>query len=74
MGCAYGCHQIGGPWIAENPDCPIHGQEGLGDKMEEMQSVIRRLIEELENHTGGAHGMDLSSSAQALISEAQSFL
>ena len=19
------CHQIGGPWIAENPNCPKHG-------------------------------------------------
>lgn len=23
------CHQIGGPFIAEDPDCPIHGSEGI---------------------------------------------
>ena len=23
--CGYGCHVIGGPFIAENPDCPKHG-------------------------------------------------
>lgn len=27
MTCGFECHQIGGPWIAENPDCPIHGRE-----------------------------------------------
>lgn len=27
MRCDYQCHEIGGPWIAENPDCPIHGTE-----------------------------------------------
>jgi len=21
--CGYGCHVIGGPWIAENPNCPF---------------------------------------------------
>lgn len=21
------CYQIGGPWIAEDPDCPTHGDE-----------------------------------------------
>ncbi len=27
MNCGYECHQVGGPWIAENPACPIHGAE-----------------------------------------------
>jgi hypothetical protein len=26
LNCPYECHQIGGPWIAENPDCPKHGR------------------------------------------------
>ena len=25
MKCAYQCYEIGGPWIAENPLCPVHG-------------------------------------------------
>ena len=25
MHCPWECHQIGGRWIAENPDCPYHG-------------------------------------------------
>lgn len=25
--CPWRCHEIGGPWIAENPSCPIHGAE-----------------------------------------------
>ena len=27
MKCGYQCHGVGGPWIAENPDCPVHGTE-----------------------------------------------
>lgn len=25
MNCGHDCFLIGGPWIAENPNCPIHG-------------------------------------------------
>lgn len=25
MKCEYQCYEVGGPWIAENPDCPVHG-------------------------------------------------
>ena len=27
MKCEYQCYEVGGPWIAENPDCPVHGTE-----------------------------------------------
>lgn len=27
LNCPYECHKIGGPWIAENPDCPRHGRK-----------------------------------------------
>jgi hypothetical protein len=27
MSCGYQCHMIGGPYIAENPACPVHGEE-----------------------------------------------
>ena len=27
MKCEYQCHEVGGPWIAENPDCPVHGRD-----------------------------------------------
>jgi hypothetical protein len=27
MKCGYQCHEIGGPWISENPECPVHGIE-----------------------------------------------
>ena len=29
MNCGHRCHEIGGPWIAEDPDCPVHGVEAL---------------------------------------------
>lgn len=25
--CEFQCFEIGGPWIAENPFCPIHGAQ-----------------------------------------------
>ena len=37
--CPWGCHVIGGPWIAENPDCPFHADgakpvpKGLGERL-----------------------------------------
>jgi len=27
VNCGYECYQVGGPWIAENPACPIHGHD-----------------------------------------------
>jgi len=37
------CHQIGGPFIAEDPDCPAHGREA-------QREALRRdrLISELD--------------------------
>lgn len=29
MSCPWQCHEIGGPWIAENPSCPFHGSDPL---------------------------------------------
>jgi hypothetical protein len=28
VNCGYECYKVGGPWIAENPACPIHGADG----------------------------------------------
>jgi len=37
MGCD--CYRIGGPFIAEDPDCPIHGREA---QEREKQERIER--------------------------------
>ena len=58
MDCGYRCHEIGGPYIAENPDCPIHGAGGIGDdleKMDDMKSAIRDLCELLEGYVDAEH-------------------
>lgn len=36
------CYKIGGPWIAEDPDCPVHGQEAVAerDKIETRLSAL----------------------------------
>ena len=41
------CYQIGGPWIAEDPNCPAHGRGGLQDELEEAEAVIEQLREEI---------------------------
>lgn len=50
MRCASRCHEIGGPWIAEDPDCPVHGREAqLRERAEETsKSELLGRIEELE--------------------------
>lgn len=42
MRCAYQCHEIGGPYIAENPDCPVHGVEA--QRLEAEAEELRRLV------------------------------
>ena len=45
--CGYDCHQVGGPWIAENPDCPVHG--GVGGLANE-RPMSDRLTEAVERY------------------------
>jgi hypothetical protein len=58
VNCGYECHQVGGPWIAENPACPIHGADGqrrdrdlerLSERVESADSVeeLRALMLEM---------------------------
>lgn len=71
--CGHQCHTIGGPWIAENPDCPIHGVNGMDP--EDARDVIRDLIEALEGHRHAAHcSMGLDASDDALIERARALL
>jgi len=78
MDCGHQCHQIGGPWIAEDPNCPIHGTNGVGEDLErmiDMREVIRLLVEALELHERNAHcSLSLDSEDKALIERANSFL
>lgn len=50
MSCGYQCHQVGGPWIAENPDCPIHGIQAQQDAShaESVKDDIRRQLRHAE--------------------------
>lgn len=78
MDCGHQCHQIGGPWIAEDPNCPIHGTNGVGEDLErmvDMREVIRELVSALSGHRDHAHcSMGLDSEDEALIERANSFL
>ncbi len=59
MFCDYECYQIGGPWIAENPNCPVHGAEAqrrdrdldllservdAADSVEELRALMLEMI------------------------------
>jgi hypothetical protein len=42
------CYTIGGPWIAEDPDCPAHGHEAQEEQRlreEEMDSLRAEVAE-----------------------------
>jgi hypothetical protein len=78
MDCGHQCHEVGEPWIAEDPNCPIHGINGIGEDLEridDMRAVIRQLVEALEGHRHAAHcSMGLDAEDEALIERAQALL
>lgn len=52
------CHQVGGPFIAEDPDCPRHGTQAQAreDQIESLREraqtetdiiVLRRIVSEI---------------------------
>lgn len=54
------CYQIGGPFIAEDPDCPVHGQaaadakEEIEAKSEELSRSWKDAYSSYEAHEGDA--------------------
>lgn len=53
--CEYHCYEIGGPYIAENPDCPIHGERSSGreDRLEAILEQVR------DGHIAPQHAVDM---------------
>lgn len=58
------CHRIGGPWIAEDPDCVVHGTARVSREREcdelvqrasetvdvtELRSIVVQLVGIIEN-------------------------
>ena len=41
MKCEYQCYEVGGPWIAENPDCPVHGTEAQREEKQRDRTKER---------------------------------
>lgn len=39
------CFQIGGPFIAEDPHCPIHGRGGVRETEDDLRQQIADLEE-----------------------------
>lgn len=38
------CYKIGGKFIAEDPDCEVHGKNGYLDKIEELEKNYSLLL------------------------------
>ena len=45
------CYVIGGPFIAEDPDCPVHGREAVRklEEDEERFSALEKRVATLES-------------------------
>lgn len=37
------CHKVGGPFVAEDPDCPIHQDGGYEDRIAALEAENERL-------------------------------
>jgi hypothetical protein len=50
MSCGNHCYEIGGPWISEDPNCPVHGHEAQRAEKarEEADAAKDARITELE--------------------------
>jgi len=46
MKCGYQCHEVGGPWIAENPDCPVHGYSAQQEE-NHRERIKERLFQQI---------------------------
>ena len=55
------CYKIGGPWIAEDPDCPVHGtdaqrqreideedRQSLEDRIAQLEEIVARQDEQIQ--------------------------
>ena len=53
------CYQIGGPFIAEDPNCPIHGHNGLGmenDQLRDEIHLLKQTVAQLEKRVKELEG------------------
>ena len=37
------CHRVGGPFISEDPDCPVHGTASQG-REERIEAIIDQVV------------------------------
>lgn len=44
------CYKIGGPWIAEDPNCPVHGTEAQwrAELQQEWEADIENRLSKIE--------------------------
>ncbi len=66
MSCPNQCYLIGGPWIAEDPSCPIHGvdaqneamardseKEDMEIRVQTLENLVSDLLERVASLEGG---------------------
>lgn len=56
MLCGHECYMVGGPWISENPNCPVHGANKVcaEDTIHELKVMLDKLINAAYD-IGGEH-------------------
>lgn len=64
MGCQ--CYQIGGPFIAEDPDCPAHGREAQREAQREA-SRREEVITELDAALDSEEPEQIEAKARAAL-------
>jgi hypothetical protein len=65
MGCE--CYKIGGPFIAEDPNCEIHREGGLQDQVEDLREQVEALKANLQALR--QYGICSVSDAKAMFEE-----
>lgn len=62
------CYQIGGPFIAEDPECPVHGREAQS-RAGERRAAASRLRDVLQSYPLDADSREAISDAIDLLQE-----
>lgn len=43
------CYQVGGPFVAEDPDCAAHGVGGYRDQLDALEDRVARLEQQIRD-------------------------
>lgn len=56
--CGFHCYEIGGGFIAENPECPIHRDGGINDRLYALEAELAAERERADRNQEDAERLD----------------